>query len=132
MFHAITYRPPAEIVDEAFPLWLTTGRMHAHYHTGTMTRNSPSLNAESHEGYVEINPQDAQKMAIRSGQMVKVASRRGEVATRAVLSESVDPGLVFMPFHYAEAAANVLTNPAHDPIVKIPEYKVCAVRLEAA
>lgn len=132
LFHAIDYRPPAEVVDEEYPLWLTTGRAHVHYHTGTMTRNSPTLHAQMPEGFVEINPQDAAEKGIADGDEVSVASRRGEITAKAMITERVLPGMVFLPFHFAESSANVLTNPALDPICKIPEYKVCAVRVKKA
>ncbi len=132
LFHAIEYKPPAEIIDEAYPFWLTTGRIHVHYHTGTMTRNSPSLHAEMPEGFLEINPEDAHGLGVRRGDPVKVASRRGEMVVKVDLTTRVRPGTVFMPFHFVETCANILTNPAHDPIAKIPEYKVCAVSLEKA
>ncbi len=132
LFHAIDYRPPNEQVDEEYPLWLTTGRAHVHYHTGTMTRNSPTLHAQMPEGFIEINPQDAEAMGIMHDDQVSIASRRGEVTAKAMLTERVLPGMVFMPFHFAESSANVLTNPALDPVCKIPEYKVCAVRVKKA
>jgi formate dehydrogenase major subunit len=132
LFHAIEFRPPAEVVDDEYPMWLTTGRAHVHYHTGTMTRNSPTLDAQMPEGFVEINPQDAEAMGIAEDDPVSVSSRRGEVTAKAMLTDRVMPGMVFMPFHFAESSANVLTNPALDPICKIPEYKVCAVRVKKA
>ena len=132
LFHAIEPRPPAEVVDEDYPMWLTTGRAHVHYHTGTMTRNSPTLEAQMPEGFVEIHPSDAEAMGIAEDDQVNVASRRGEVTAKAMLTDRVMPGMVFMPFHFAESSANVLTNPALDPICKIPEYKVCAVRVKKA
>jgi formate dehydrogenase alpha subunit len=132
LFHAIDFKPPAEEVDPEYPFWLTTGRIHVHYHTGTMTRNSPSLHAEMPEGFLEINPEDAKALGVRPGDKVRVTSRRGEMVTRVDCTRRVRPGLVFMPFHFVETCANLLTNPANDPIAKIPEYKVCAVRLEKA
>lgn len=132
LFHAIEYQPPAEVVDEEFPFWLSTGRVHVHYHTGTMTRVSPTLHAEMPEGSLEMHPQDADKLGVRQGESVKVASRRGEITAKVTVTDRVDEGVVFMPFHFAETCANVLTNPAHDPIAKIPEYKVCAVKVEKA
>lgn len=132
LFHAIEYKPPAEVVDEAYPFWLTTGRVHVHYHTGTMTRNSPTLHQEMPEGFLEINPVDAGKLGLRKGDAVKVASRRGEMVVRVDLTTRVVPGMVFMPFHFIESCVNLLTNSANDPIAKIPEYKVCAVSLEKA
>ncbi len=111
---------------------MTTGRVYAHYHTGTMTRNSESLDFEVREGFLEINPADAQALDICDGQKIKMASRRGEIETKIMITERVSPGLVFMPFHFEEANVNKLTNPAFDPIAKIPEFKVCAVKLEKA
>jgi formate dehydrogenase alpha subunit len=132
LFHGVEHQPPAEVVDEEYPLWLTTGRIHVHYHTGTMTRNSPSLNAEVSEGYLEMNPADAGQMGVSQGDSVKVTSRRGDITAKTMVTERVREGMVFMPFHFVESNANVLTNPAHDPIVRIPEFKVCAVKVERA
>ena len=129
-FTAIDYKPPAEVVDEDYPMWLSTGRAFMHYHSGSMTRVSPSLHQEGPEGYVEISPGDAKSMAIKDGERVKVSSRRGEIQIKAKISGKVNRGVVFIPFHFAETAANVLTNPAYDPVAKIPEYKVCAVKVE--
>ena len=130
LFHAIEYRPPEELTDEEFPMQLTTGRFFPHYHTGTMTRNSPTLHAEMPEGYVEVNPADAERLGLNNLEVARVVSRRGEVETKVFVTDLVDEGMVFMSFHFMEANANVLTNPALDPICKIPEYKVCAVRVE--
>ena len=132
LFHSIEFRPPAEIIDEKFPLWLTTGRTHAHYHTGTMTRNCPSLNREISEGYLEINPIDAEQIGIRQHDEVKISSRRGQITAKTMITERVTQGLTFMPFHFVESNVNILTNPANDPIAKIPEFKVCAVNIERA
>ena len=130
LFHAIEHRPPAEVVDEEYPFWMTTGRVYAHYHTGTMTRNSKSLNKEVLEGFLEINPEDARALDILDGHKIKMASRRGEIEVRITITDRVEKGVVFMPFHFEEARVNKLTNPAYDPIAKIPELKVCAVKLE--
>jgi len=129
-FHAIEYRSPAEVVDDEYPLWLTTGRTHVHFHTGTMTRNSPTLHAQMPEGFAEINPREAMTLGLGQGDELRLTTRRGSITTKAMITERVKPGLVFMPFHFIESCANVLTNPAHDPLVKIPEYKVCAVKAE--
>ena len=129
LFHAVEYHPPAELPDEEYPYMLTTGRMYVHYHTGTMSRRSPSLNKEVEEGYVEIHPEEAKALKISQGERIKICSRRGEIEIKADLSERVKRDTIFIPFHFAESAANVLTNPALDPIAKIPEYKVCAVRI---
>jgi len=132
LFSAIEYKPAAEVVDEEYPFQLTTGRIHVHYHTGTMTRNSPSLEREVNECFLEMNPSDAAQLKIADGESVVVKSRRGSVSTRVKLTDSGGRGIVFMPFHFLESRANILTNPAFDPIAKIPEFKVCAVRVEAA
>jgi predicted molibdopterin-dependent oxidoreductase YjgC len=106
--------------------------MFAHYHTGTMTRASSHLDAEQKTGYVEIHPEDAETLAVKDGDTVKLASRRGEIEAPARVSKKVKPGLLFVPFHFVESSANILTNSAFDPIAKIPEYKVCAVKIEKA
>jgi len=129
-FVPLDYKPPAELPDEQYPLMLTTGRSLYHWHTGTMTRKVKGLNQLLGEGLVEINPENAERLGIADGEMVKVASRRGEVEAKARVTEVSPEGVVFMTFHFAESPANVLTNPALDPVAKIPEYKVCAVRIE--
>lgn len=129
LFTPIEYNPPSEITDSEFPFILTTGRTFVHYHTGTMTRISPSLFEEQEKGYIEINPVDAEKLGIKE-EIVKVISRRGTIEILAKITDRVKSGEVFIPFHFAEAAANKLTNDAFDPIAKIPEYKVCAVKIE--
>ena len=129
-FTPLEYKPPAESPDEEYPLILTTGRSLYHFHTGTMTRKVAGLNAIEPEGVVEINPVDASSLKIADDDKVKVVSRRGEVVTRAKVTQESPPRVVYMDFHFAESAANVLTNPALDPIAKIPEFKVCAVRIE--
>ena len=131
-FSAVEHVPPAELPDAEFPLTLTTGRQLWHYHTGSMTRRSKGLNAQAPEGFVDINPEDAQSSAIHDGDWVQVISRRGEVKTKAHITEDVPPGVVFMTFHFAEAPVNALTIPVLDPIAKIPEYKACAVAVKPA
>jgi len=132
LFHAIEYLDPAEMPDNEYPYFLTTGRMFAHYHTGTMTRASGHLDTEQKTGYVEIHPEDAENLLVSEGDTVKLATRRGEIEVPARISNKVKPGLLFVPFHFAENSANVLTNSAFDPAAKIPEYKVCAVKIEKA
>ena len=131
-FTAVRYREPAELPDEAYPLALTTGRMMFHFHTGTMTRRSRKLAKEVGDGYAEISPEDAVALGISEGERVQLTSRRGQIEARAWITRRVPPGMVFVPFHFAESAANVLTNAALDPVAKIPEFKICAVRLERA
>ncbi len=128
-FTPVAYRPPAEEPDEEYPFILTTGRILFQYHTGTMTRRSPSLAKEADRPFVEVNPEDAAELAIADGERVVVASRRGSVEVEAKVTERVGRGVVFMPFHFAEAAANALTIAALDPVAKIPELKVCAVKI---
>jgi formate dehydrogenase alpha subunit len=129
-FHAIAYRDPAEMPDEEYPFYLTTGRTFAHFHTGTMTRVSEHLDTEQKTGYVEINPKDAKELDINEGELVSLSSRRGTIEAPARLSTSVGPGVLFVPIHFGENPANMLTNPACDPVAKIPEFKVCAVNIE--
>jgi formate dehydrogenase alpha subunit len=131
VFHAIDYIPPAEIADGDYPLYLTTGRVLYHYHTGTMTMKTGGLNDIAPECFVEISPQDAKTYAVQHGTMVTIASRRGSIQARAQISSKAVNGTVFLPFHYAQAAANRLTNAALDPVSGIPEFKVCAVKLKA-
>jgi len=129
-FIPLKYVPSDEMPDEDYPLILTTGRSLYHFHTGTMTRKVSGLNIIEPEGVVEMSPQDASQLSIAQGDKVKVSSRRGEVITKAKVTEALPPGVVFMTFHFAESAANILTNPKLDPVSKIPELKVCAVKVE--
>ena len=131
-FHAVEWQPAAEVPDEQYPFVLTTGRVLFHFHGGTMSRRSAGLNQLYPEGKVEMHPQDAAKLGVADGDLVRVSSRRGEVVAKAEVVERVDPGLIFMTFHFKEAAANLLTNSVLDPVAKIPEYKVAAVRVEKA
>jgi formate dehydrogenase alpha subunit len=130
-FHAIAYKEPDETTDEAYPLILTTGRIMFHFHTGTMSRRAEKLNQEVSEAYIEMHPEDAKQIGLNGDKKVKVSSRRGEIELHARITDRIKPGVVFIPFHFAEAAANALTNSAFDPIAKIPEYKVCAVKVKA-
>jgi predicted molibdopterin-dependent oxidoreductase YjgC len=130
-FNPVHHQPAAELPDDAYPLMLTTGRILEMYHTGTMTRRVSGLNFLAPEERVEVNPQDAAKLGITTGDWIRVSSRRGSVTARAWVVERTLPGLIFMTFHFAEALGNVLTNgEAIDPIAKIPEFKVCAVKVE--
>ncbi len=129
-FIPLEYIPPGEMPDENYPLILTTGRSLYHFHTGTMTRKVAGLNVIEPEGVVEISPEDASQLGIAQGDKVKISSRRGEVIAKAKVTEALPLGLVFMTFHFAESAANILTNPKLDPVSKIPEFKVSAVKVE--
>jgi predicted molibdopterin-dependent oxidoreductase YjgC len=130
LFKAIEYKPSNELPDAEYPFVLTTGRVLYHYHTRTMTGKVAGLNKLSPESFIEINPMTAQVLGIVDGTKVNVSSRRGDITTVAKITKTIKEGVVFMPFHFAEGAANILTNPALDPISKIPEYKVCAVKIE--
>ncbi|MEE9583185.1 MAG: formate dehydrogenase subunit alpha, partial [Dehalococcoidales bacterium] len=129
-FIPVEYKPPAELPDDDYPLVLTTGRSLFQYHTGSMSRKVKGLNIFKGEEKVEINPGDAQRLGINDGDWVKITSRRGQVTARARVTKVSPAGVVFMTFHFAESPANVLTNPVVDPVAKIPEFKVCAVRVE--
>ncbi len=129
-FHAVEYRDPAEMPDADYPYFLTTGRMFAHFHTGTMTRISPKLDIEQRSGYVCIHPTDAKKLDVRDDEEVVLSSRRGEMVAPARVTDSVRPGNCFLPIHFGENPTNILTNAeAFDPLAKIPEFKVAVVNL---
>ena len=132
VFTPVHFSPSKELTDKEYPFILTTGRQLFQYHTGSMTRKVPELNIVAPEAYIEINPTDAKSLKIADGDITKVSSRRGSINVKALVSERPAPGVVFIPFHYKEAAANILTNSVLDPICKIPELKVCAVKIELA
>ena len=131
-FHAVEFKAPAECADNDFPFLLSTGRQLYQYHTGTMSRKSPVINQVSPSGYVEINSDDAKKLHINNGDSVEVTTRRGKVTTLAKVIDGIEKGWLFMPFHFCEGPANMLTIDALDPIAKIPEYKVCAAKIRSA
>jgi len=131
-FMQVPFLKSKELPDDEYPFILTTGRILFQYHTGTMTRRSKALEAVAPEPFIEINTADAEKLGLNTGDMISVTSRRGEIKLKARVADKVGPGVVFIPFHYKEAAANVLTNDALDPVCKIPEAKVCAVKLQKA
>jgi predicted molibdopterin-dependent oxidoreductase YjgC len=131
-FLPVAYQPPAEVCDSEYPFILTTGRNLFQYHSGSMTRRVAPIEAHAGDPYVEINPSDSGNLGIREGDIITVQSRRGELSIKARVTHRVQEGTVFIPMHYREAAANVITNDALDPQVKIPELKVCAVRIIAA
>ncbi len=128
-FHITPFAPAPELPDEQYPFLLTTGRVLYHYHT-VISRKSKGLAKIYPEGVVEISPEDAQRLGIQPDNgLVEVASRRGKVQVKSKVSDNLPPGVVFMTFHFKEAAANLLTLDALDPVAKIPEYKVCAVKI---
>ncbi|MHC4463960.1 MAG: formate dehydrogenase subunit alpha, partial [Planctomycetota bacterium] len=128
-FHAVEFVAADELPDEDYPFVLTTGRQLYQFHTGTMTRKSAAINQVSPTGYVEIHPEDAARLGISNGQKVEVATRRGRVITPAKVTDNIEKGWLFMPFHFRESPANMLTNDALDPTAKIPEFKVCAAAI---
>ncbi len=125
-FHAVPFVAADELPDENYPFVLSTGRQLYQFHTGTMTRKSAVINQVSPTGYVEIHPDDAARLEISSGENVEVITRRGKVTTPARVTGNIEKGWLFMPFHFSEGPANMLTNDALDPTAKIPEFKVCA------
>ncbi|MCK4376308.1 MAG: molybdopterin-dependent oxidoreductase, partial [Candidatus Brocadiae bacterium] len=128
-FHAVSFLPPKELPDDDYPFVLSTGRVLQHFHTGTMSRRSDVLDTLVPVGTIEMHPDDAARLGIADSDTVRVASRRGEIELPAHLTDRVAPGATFLAFHYREAPANRLTIAALDPIAKIPELKVCAVKL---
>jgi formate dehydrogenase alpha subunit len=130
LFSAVDFIPPAEWPDDTYPILLNTGRILQHFHTGSLSRRSKALDELVKEGYAEMNPVDGDKLQLSDGECIKVVSRRGEIKIKVKLTERVDPGQLFIPFHFSESPANMLTNDALDPVAKIPELKVAAVRVE--
>lgn len=130
MFYPAKYRESDELPDDDYPFIMVTGRMLYQYNAGAMTRRTEGLNQICDESYIEINTSDADKMNIMSGDKVKVSSRRGELVTNARVGDVVAPNEVFMTFHFEDGNVNKVTNPATDDIARIPEYKVCAVKVE--
>ncbi len=129
-FHGLEYAPPAESPDESYPFILTTGRNLFHYHTASMTGRSSAIKEFSFEDTLRINPEDAAALGVVDGDKVKVASRRGEIEVKAEVTDTVGKGVVFMTFHFSDSPVNKLTNCVIDPIAKIPELKVSAVKVE--
>ncbi len=128
-FIPVEHRPPAEIPDDDYPFILTTGRVLYQFHTRTMTGKTRGLNEIAPMGLVHINKKDASKLGLKKSDKVLVESRRGSIKADTLIDSKIKEGVVFLPFHYADAPANILTNPALDPKAKIPEYKACAVRV---
>lgn len=129
LFYPAVYKKSKELPDEEYPFLLMTGRMLYHYNTRAMTGRTEGINTLANHSYIEINEEDAYAMNIQDGEMIKVASRRGEIQTTAVVGDKVCPREVFMTFHFPDGNANELTNDVYDDIARIPEYKVCAVKI---
>ena len=131
-FVPVEYTDPAELPDDDYPFVMNTGRQLYHWHTGTMTRRASGLDSREPTPIVEIHPEDAKQLNVREGELVRLTSRRNAMVTAARISDRVARGQVFVPFHFREAAANLLTNPVLDPYAKMAELKICAIRIERA
>ena len=129
-FEPAEHVPPAEEADSDYPLTLMTGRIYHQYHTGTMTRRSPTLQRESEQALLQLNPEDGARLKVRNGELVKLSSRRGTIRVKAEFSNMVVPGAVYTTFHFPESPINRLTGRAQDHKSGCPEYKVCAVRID--
>ncbi|MFH1328708.1 MAG: formate dehydrogenase subunit alpha [Candidatus Bathyarchaeota archaeon] len=132
VFNKTEFKPPVERPNKEYPFILTTGRVIHHYNSGSMTRRTKELVKEVPESYVEISETDALKLGIKDGDHVLVKSRRGEIKVKAKITIQVPPGIVFIPFHFAEGRANILTHHSLDPVAKIPEFKALAVSIHKA
>lgn len=130
VFVPVDWTPPAEVPDQEYPFVLSTGRRLYHYHTRTQTGRVPGLNVLLSEETADVSPADAVKLGIKHGEQVRVRSRRGEVTLKAKVTDRIPPGMVWMAFHFRDACANWLTNPAYDPETLTAEYKACAVQIE--
>ena len=131
MFEAVEYRPSKELPDNDYPLLLSTGRTLYHYNAATQTRRDPGTVAKDSENFIEMHKRDARKRGLSDGDDATVSSRRGAVPAKVRISERMRPGCVWMPMHFSEARANLITNDAGDPVTQTAEYKVCAVRVQA-
>ncbi|MCR4553469.1 MAG: formate dehydrogenase subunit alpha [Succinivibrionaceae bacterium] len=130
LFYPAKYQPSAELPDDEYPLILMTGRVLYHYNTRAMTGKTPGLMEKEGHSFIEVNTADAARLGIENGERIRVSSRRGTITSEARVSDKVSPGETWMPFHFPDGNANVLTNAALDKFARIPEYKVCAIRIE--
>ncbi|MFP6856387.1 MAG: molybdopterin dinucleotide binding domain-containing protein [Roseibacillus sp.] len=130
LFKVIGYRDPAEVIDNDYPVWLTTGRRLASYHTRTQTGRSSGIDYLLNEESLEINPADAESWGIADGEIIKMASRRGEIQIKARLTDRSPRGTVFTSFSFASVPVNILTGSGYDPVTETAELKVCAVRID--
>ena len=130
-FMPVEHIPPAEMPNDEYPFLLSTGRVLYHWHGGEMTRRSRGLLAVYGQSLVEVNPDDAARLGLNGNKRVRITSRRGHIEATAWVTDRVPPGMVFANFHFpGDQNANILTIAALDPIAKIPEYKICAVKVE--
>ena len=123
---------PDEQPDNEYPMVLTTGRQLEHWHTGAISRRAAILDTIEPEAVASLSSKDFQRIGVSPGERVRVTTRRGAVELKSRIDSAIPEGMIFIPFCYAEAAANMLTNPALDPFGKIPEFKYCAARVEKA
>ncbi len=128
-FMPVTYIAPPEMPDERYPMMLITGRELTHYHTGTMTRRSGGFNTISPNAYAEIHPADAERLGICQGDRIEVSSRRGSIELEARIKDRSDEGAIYLPFHWSEAPANLLTHSILGPVAKNPGFKMAAVKV---
>jgi len=129
-FMALDQKEPGEKADKDYPFNLITGRIREHYNNGSMTRRVKEIMEVASEELIEINPEDARRLKIKNGDMVKVSSRRGKIKVKVKVTERSQKGNVFMTFHYPNALSNFLTSGHRDPITGTPEYKICGVKIE--
>jgi len=129
-FIPVEHVPPAELPDDDYPMLLSTGRVLYHWHGGEMTRRAKGLLEIYSKPLIEVNADDAERLGLNGNKRVRVSSRRGSIEAEAWVTDRVPPGMVYANFHFPEASANVLTIAALDPVSKIPEYKICAVKVE--
>ncbi|MCR5421351.1 MAG: molybdopterin-dependent oxidoreductase, partial [Lachnospiraceae bacterium] len=129
-FYPAQYAPSAELPDEEYPFILMTGRILYHYNTRAMTGKTPGLMEREGKSYIEINKEDAGRLGIVDGELIRASSRRGAILTTARVGDKVSPKETWMPFHFPDGNANILTNAALDKYARIPEYKVCAIKIE--
>ena len=125
------WKPADELPDGEYPFVLNTGRVLEHWHTGSMTRRSFALSSIEPDAFAAMHLRDLQRLNIAPASRIRVSSRRGEIELTVRADDTIEPGCIFIPFHFREAAANVLTSEALDPFGKIPEFKFCAVRVES-
>lgn len=131
-FNDLLYTPSEELPDSDYPLYLTTGRRLYHYNNGSMSLRNPEIYAISSEEFAEIHPRDAEILSVKTGDNVRVTSRRGSLEVKAHVTTKSRPGSIFLSFHFPETPTNVLTGPGEDLLALTPEYKVCAVKVEKA
>ena len=130
LLYPAEYVPAAELPDDEYPILMSTGRILYHYTTRAMTGKTPELMEIEGKSFIEMNIEDAKKIGIENGEKVKVSSRRGQIESTARVGTKVSPGEAWMPFHFPDGNCNWLTNAALDQYARIPEYKVCAIKIE--